>query len=331
MRRVAVTGAGGFIGHHLVRHLKRTGSWVRGIDVKPPEFGPSEADEFHLVDLREPAAAIGAMRNIDEVYALAADMGGMGFISRNEATILHGNTLIDLHSIDGARRAGVRRFLYASSACVYPEHLQTLARAAPLRETDALPAAPQGGYGWAKLYGETTLRLFAEQYGMQCRIARLHNVYGPEGTYAGGREKAPAALCRKVACAPPNGAVEIWSDGEQTRSFCYIEDCVECMHRLMRADFSGPLNIGSREPISINELAALVLRIARRDDLTLAHVPGPQGVRGRSSDNELATRVLGRAPDTPLEAGLRVTYEWVERQMGAHADIPSSGAGAAVR
>jgi GDP-D-mannose 3',5'-epimerase len=325
MRRIAVTGAGGFIGHHLVRHLKRRGGWVRGIDVKLPAFGPSEADEFQLVDLREATGATRALRDVDEVYALAADMGGMGFISKNEATILHDNTLIDLSSIDGACRAGVSRLLYASSACVYPGHLQELPHATPLREADALPAAPQGGYGWAKLYGEQTLRLFAEQHGIECRIARLHNVYGPEGAYAGGREKVPAALCRKVACAPPHGTLEIWSDGEQTRSFCYVEDCVEGICKLMRSDFSEPLNIGSQEPTSINELAALVLGIAQRKDLTVTHVPGPQGVRGRNSDNALVNQVLGWAPDTPLEVGMRVTYEWVERQTRAQAEeIPSS-------
>jgi GDP-D-mannose 3',5'-epimerase len=329
MRRIAVTGAGGFIGHHLVRHLKQQGSWVRGIDIKLPEFGPSEADDFQLVDLRESANATRALRGIDEVYALAADMGGMGFISENEATILHNNTLIDLNSIDGARRAGASRVLYTSSACVYPDYLQELAHATPLREADALPAAPQGGYGWAKLYGEIALRLFAEQHEIQCRIARLHNVYGPEGTYTGGREKVPAALCRKVACAPLHGQVEIWSDGEQTRSFCYIDDCIECIHKLMRSDFSEPLNIGSQEMVSVNELAALVLRIAQRDDLRLTHVFGPQGVRGRNSDNKLVTQALGWAPDTPLEAGMRITYEWIARQTRTHGDdlAPSVGTG----
>jgi GDP-D-mannose 3',5'-epimerase len=331
MRRIAVTGAGGFIGHHLVRHLKRQGNWVRGVDIKLPEFGPSEADEFQRVDLRKAADAAKALHNIDELYALAADMGGMGFISTNEAAILHNNTLIDLNSINGARRAGVSRILYASSACVYPDHLQESTHATPLCEADALPAAPQGGYGWAKLYGETALRLFAEQHGIQCRIARLHNVYGPEGTYTGGREKVPAALCRKVACAPPHGQLEIWNDGEQTRSFCYIGDCIKGIYRLMRSDFSEPLNIGSQELISINELATLVLGLAQREDLSLTHVPGPQGVRGRNSDNKLVTQVLGWAPDTPLEAGMRITYEWIARQTRANSNGLHSNVSTGVR
>ncbi len=317
MRRVAVTGAGGFIGHHLVRCLKRHGYWVRGIDLRLPQFARSDADEFHLADLREKPSAMAAMDGVDEVYALAADMGGMGFISKEEASILHGNTLIDLNSLDAARCRGVERYLYASSACIYPAYLQELAHATPLREHDALPASPQGAYGWSKLHGEIALQHFAKQYGIEPRIPRLHNVYGPEGTFQGGREKVPAALCRKVAVAPPYGDVEIWNDGEQTRSFCYVDDCVTGLHKLMRSDFRDPLNVGSDELVSINGLARLALEVAGREDLTLSHVPGPEGVRGRNSDNKLVSRVLGWQPEIPLEQGMRATYSWIEQQVRA--------------
>ena len=267
------------------------------------------------------------MEGVEEVYALAADMGGMGFISRDEATILHGNTLIDLNSMQAAVRQGVKRFFYASSACVYPTHLQESPRVAPLAERDAYPAAPEGGYGWEKLYGEIALRHFAVQHGLEPRIARLHNVYGPLGTYEGGREKVLAALCRKVALAPRGGKVEIWGDGEQTRSLCYVADCVTGIHRLMRSDWSEPLNIGSDHLVSVSELARLVARLARRDDIAFVSVPGPQGVRGRNSDNELISTVLDWQPGIPLEVGVRVTYAWIEGELGKR--VPASAAGAA--
>jgi GDP-D-mannose 3', 5'-epimerase len=314
-RRVLVTGAGGFIGHHLVAHLKELGYWVRGVDIKLPEFAPSAADEFRRADLRDSENAIAAMEGVDEAYSLAAEMGGMGFISRDEATIVHDNTLIDLNCMDAAVRQGVERFLYASSACVYPTHLQTAAAVKPLAETDAFPAAPEGGYGWEKLYAEVALAHYAEQHGLEPRIARLHNVYGPLGTYDGGREKVLAALCRKVAAAPSGGEVEIWGDGEQTRSLCYVGDCVDGMHRLMRSEWSRALNIGSDRLVAVNELAQMVAAAAGRDDLGFVHVPGPEGVRGRNSDNELISSVLGWQPQTPLEDGLATTYAWIEGEV----------------
>jgi nucleoside-diphosphate-sugar epimerase len=319
MRRVTVTGAGGFIGCHLVRRLKREGYWVRGVDVKPPRFGASAADELQILDLRCAANALVATSDVEEVYALAADMGGMGFISQDEATILHSNALIDVNTIEACARQEVPRVLYASSACVYPVYLQELAHATPLRERDALPASPQGAYGWTKLFGEMALGFFARQYGIEARIARLHNVYGPEGHFDGGREKAPAAICRKVACAGPYGELEIWGDGRQTRSFCYVDDCVTALLALMRSQFSEPLNIGSERLVSIDELATIVLAIAERQDVTLKHVPGPEGVRGRCSDNRLTAEVLGWTPETSLETGMRRTYSWIARQLGVNA------------
>lgn len=325
-RRVLVTGAGGFIGHHLVTYLKEAGEWVRGVDLEPPEFAPSAADEFRCADLRDPEAALAAMEGVEEVYALAADMGGMGFISQDEATILHGNTLIDLNSMQAAVRQGVRRFFYASSACVYPTHLQESPRVAPLAERDAYPAAPEGAYGWEKLYAEIALRHFAVQHGLEPRIARLHNIYGPQGTFEGGREKVVAALCRKVALAPKDGEVEIWGDGEQTRSLCYVADCLTGIHKLMRSAWSEPLNIGSDHLVSVTELGRLVAGAAGRDDVSFVSIPGPQGVRGRNSDNELISRVLDWQPATPLEVGVRVTYSWIKGELDKRTPAPAAGA-----
>src|SRR3990172_7029221 len=245
MKKILVTGAGGFIGHHLVSYLKREGFWVGGVDVKHPEFSPIDADEFLLLDLRRWENCLKATQGVDQVYALAADMGGMGFISSHHAQILHNNALINIHTLDAARENGVKRYLYTSSACIYPEHKQLETNVTPLKEEDAYPAAPQDAYGWEKLVTERLCLHYREDYGIETRIVRFHNIFGPLGTWDGGREKAPAAVCRKVAVAKLTGnpVVEVWGDGEQTRSFCYIDDCLEGIHRLMRSDYPEPLNL----------------------------------------------------------------------------------------
>ena len=311
--KVLVTGAAGFIGNHLVLFLKQQGYWVRGVDVKQPEFGSSGADDFRKLDLRRMDDCLTATAGIEQAYALAADMGGMGFISAHHAQILYNNAMISFQTLEAARQNGVARYLYSSSACVYPQYRQTTTDSAALREEDAYPAFPQDAYGWEKLITERLCTHYREDYGIQTRIVRFHNIFGPLGTFEGGREKAPAALCRKVAHAKLSGnhEVEIWGDGEQTRSFCYVDDCVKGLHLLMRSDYREPLNLGQDRLVTINQLADMIagiaaIRISRR------HVTGPQGVRGRNSDNTRLKAVLGWEPEISLEEGLARTYRWIE-------------------
>lgn len=314
--KVLVTGAGGFIGNHLVTFLKQKGYWIRGVDIKHPEFNPSDADEFLILDLREKQNALEATRDIDHVYALAADMGGMGFISSNHATILYNNLMISLNTLDAARANKVNRYFYSSSACIYPEYRQNKTQIKPLKEEEAFPAQPQDAYGWEKLISEILAKYYREQYGIQTRTARFHNVFGPLGTWDGGREKAPAALCRKVATAKLTGnrQIEIWGDGEQTRSFCYIEDCIKGIYKLMNSDYWEPLNIGQDRMVTINELVDMISKIAGIR-IEKKHIPGPQGVRGRNSDNTRLKQVLKWTPEVSLEEGLKKTYEWIEEQV----------------
>jgi nucleoside-diphosphate-sugar epimerase len=322
--KVLVTGAGGFIGHHLVTFLKQRDYWVRGVDLKHPEYSTTDADEFQVLDLRRWAECLEATRGVDHVYALAADMGGMGFISSHHAEILHNNVLINTHTIEAARKNGISRYLYTSSACVYPEYRQQDANVVPLREEDAYPAAPQDAYGWEKLISERLCHHYGEEYGIATRCVRFHNIFGPLGTWDGGREKAPAAMCRKIAHAKltRNPVIDVWGDGEQTRSFCYIDDCVDGLYRLMQSDYNQPLNLGQDRMVTINELARIVANIAGTD-IEIRHVPGPQGVRGRNSDNERLRQVLKWEPRISLEEGLEHTYEWIEQQVRASIGAPT--------
>jgi GDP-D-mannose 3', 5'-epimerase len=316
MTKVLVTGAGGFIGHHLVTFLKGKGYWVRGVDQKTPEYTKTDADEFMLLDLRRWENCLKAAAGVDEVYALAADMGGMGFISAHHAEILHNNSLINIHTLDAARECGVKRYLYSSSACVYPEYKQTSADVVPLKEEDAYPAQPQDAYGWEKLVTERLCTHYREDYGLQTRIVRFHNIFGPLGTWQGGREKAPAALSRKIALAKlgKSDEIEIWGDGQQTRSFCYIDDCVSGIYKLMRSDYHHPLNLGQDRMVTVDELADLIATAAGVK-IRKKHIDGPQGVRGRNSDNTRLREVLHWTPEISLEDGLACTYRWIEGEV----------------
>jgi len=316
-KHALVLGAGGFIGSHLVRRLKREGFWVRGVDLKFPEYSETDADDFIVGDLRRAEVCDLAIdRRFDEVFQLAADMGGAGYIftGEHDAAIMHNSAMINLNIADRCHRRNIRSVFYSSSACIYPAYNQEDPDNPNCAEASAYPAAPDSEYGWEKLFSERLFLSYNRNYGMRNRVARYHNIFGPEGTWTGGKEKAPAAICRKVAMASSGDAIEIWGDGKQTRSFLYVDECLEGTTRLMRSDFEGPVNIGSEEMVTINGLVDIVAEIAGKR-IDKHHIPGPTGVRGRNSDNRLIEETLGWRPSQTLTAGLERTYEWIERQV----------------
>lgn len=317
MKTALVCGAGGFIGGHLVKRLKREGFWVRGVDLKFHEYAETAADDFVVGDLRDPYFTRSMVdRRFDEVYQLAADMGGAGYIftGENDADIMHNSATINLNVLDALHKRNIQRVFYSSSACMYPAYNQEDPNNPNCAESSAYPAAPDSEYGWEKLFSERLYLTYGRNYGIQARVARYHNIFGPEGTWQGGKEKAPAAMCRKVAMANDGDSIEIWGDGKQTRSFLYVDECIEGTIRLMRSNFTGPVNIGSEEMVTINQLADIVADIAGKT-IIKNNIPGPVGVRGRNSDNRLISEMLGWAPTQSLTTGLESTYEWIDRQV----------------
>jgi GDP-D-mannose 3', 5'-epimerase len=321
MKTALVCGAGGFIGSHLVKRLKREGYWVRGVDLKHTEFSPTAADDFVIGDLRDQDVCKAITdRPFDELYQLAADMGGAGYIftGNHDADVMHNSATINLNMVERARLSGIKKVFYSSSACMYPAYNQEDPDNPKCAEDSAYPAAPDSEYGWEKLFSERLYLAYSRNYGLEVRIARFHNIFGPEGTWVGGREKAPAAMCRKVAETPVGGSIDMWGDGQQTRSFLIVDECLEGVRRLMESNFTGPVNIGSEEMVTINQLAQMVMEIAGKK-LEIKHIPGPLGVRGRNSDNKLIRANLGWAPNVSLREGLAKTYPWVAAQVRAAA------------
>lgn len=309
--KAVVAGAGGFIGHHLVNRLKAEGHWVRGVDLKPPAFAASAADDFVIADLRHLENCLQATAGMEDVYQLAADMGGIGYITSNLARLTRNNSLINSHMLEASRISQVRRYLYTSSACVYPSFRQDKERVTPLREAEAFPADPEKGYGWEKLFAEQLTGYYQEECGLDVRIVRLHNVYGPLGVFQGGREKAPAAICRKVALARDGESIQVWGDGLQTRSFCYIDDCIEGLLRIMDSEFSQPLNLGSNDLVTVNGLVEAACRASGKNLECVHDLSKPQGVRGRNSDNALLLETVGWQATTSLHDGIQATYQWI--------------------
>lgn len=314
--KALVTGAGGFIGGHLVSFLKEKGYWVRGVDIKEHEFKKTDADDFQLMDLRLIENCKKACEGMDEVYALAADMGGIGYITFNNVSCLKNNVLLNTHTIDAAYEAGVKKYFYSSSACIYPTYKQMETTHTGLKESEAYPADPDNEYGWEKIFSERVAKAYQQECGMFVRIARFHNIYGPNGTYDGGKEKSPAAIARKVAQASDGGEIEIWGDGEQGRSYLFIEDCLEGIWRLMNSDCLDPINLGSDRLVSINELADMAMKISGKSLTKKYDLDAPQGVRGRNADLSYVREHLDWEPKISLEEGLEKTYKWIEEQLG---------------
>ncbi len=315
MKKALVTGAGGFIGHHLVKYLKSKGYWVRGVDLRHPEFEPSPADEFIIIELREFQNCTRSCQGISEVYQLAADMGGIGYITAYHAGVARNNTLINMHMLEAARQNKVSKYLFTSSACVYPQYLQKETKAKLLKEEDVYPADAEPGYGWEKLFAELACQYYAQDYGLKTYIVRFHNIFGPLGIYDGGREKSPAAICRKIALAKDNDEIEVWGDGKQTRSYCYVDDCIEGIFKIMQSDYYSPLNLGQDRMVSIDELVDIVARIAGKKITKSHNLAKPQGVRGRNADISRAKEILGWCPKISLEDGLGLTYKWIHEQL----------------